>query len=161
MDIFDMKACNVYPVWVTVDIPGDVPPGFYHAEIAVNAPGLDTQKLTLKVEVVSRTLPPPSDWNYYLDLWQHPSAVARVEGLEIWSEAHFDALASYMRPLAQIGQKVITATLNKDPWNNQCYDPYADMIIWTRKADGSWSYDYSVFDRWVQNDDGYRNKSHH
>lgn len=34
-----------------------------------------------------------------------------------------------MRQLADAGQKVITATLNKDPWNNQCYDAYADMIV--------------------------------
>src|SRR5690606_29733134 len=43
-----------------------------------------------------------------------------------------------------------TATLNKDPWNVQTFDPYADMIIWTKNQDGSWTYDYTVFDRWVQ-----------
>ena len=51
--------------------------------------------------------------------------------------------------LAAAGQKVITTTLNKDPWNHQCYDAYEDMIKWTLEADGSWSYDYAVFDRWV------------
>lgn len=55
-----------------------------------------------------------------------------------------------MRQLADAGQKVITATLNKDPWNNQCYDAYADMIVWTRLADGTWEYDFTVFDRWVR-----------
>ncbi len=28
-----------------------------------------------------------------------------------------------MKPLADAGQKVVTATLNKDPWNNQCSTP--------------------------------------
>ncbi|GAB6010373.1 DUF4091 domain-containing protein [Dysgonomonas reticulitermitis] len=149
MDIFNMNARNVYPIWITIDIPQDAVPGIYRVEITVNAQSADTQKLKTNLEVVNQTLPPPSQWGYFLDLWQHPSAVARVEGLEVWSEAHFDALHKYMQPLARIGQKAITATVNKEPWNNQCYDPYADMILWTRNADGSWSYDYSVFDRWV------------
>ena len=55
-----------------------------------------------------------------------------------------------MTMLAEAGQKVITATLNKDPWNHQCYDAYEDMIKWTLEKDGSWSYDYAVFDRWVE-----------
>jgi hypothetical protein len=55
-----------------------------------------------------------------------------------------------MALLASAGQKVITATLNKDPWNHQCFDAYEDMIVWTKHKDGSWSYDYSIFDRWVE-----------
>src|SRR5690606_11396845 len=74
----------------------------------------------------------------------------RVEGLEMWSEEHFEALKPQMQMLADIGQKVITATLNKDPWNVQTFDPYADMIVWAKQKDGSWKYDYSVFDKWVQ-----------
>ena len=54
-----------------------------------------------------------------------------------------------MKMLADAGQKVITANVNKDPWNNQCFDPYEDMIHWTQKADGTWEYDYAIFDRWV------------
>jgi hypothetical protein len=50
---------------------------------------------------------------------------------------------------ADAGQKVITATLNKDPWNHQCYDAYEDMIVWTKNEDGSWTYDYTVFDKWI------------
>mgnify|MGYP000317914791 len=68
----------------------------------------------------------------------------------MWSDAHFEALRPVMKPLADAGQKVVTATLNKDPWNNQCYDAYADMIVWTKGADGAWTYDYAAFDRWVE-----------
>jgi hypothetical protein len=48
------------------------------------------------------------------------------------------------------GQKVITTTLNKDPWNHQCYDAYEDMIKWTKHKDGSWSYDYTIFDKVIK-----------
>lgn len=144
-----LEACTVRPVWITVDVPQDAAPGLYRTPVTVACDG-DEQRLELAVEVTGRTLPAPSEWRYHLDLWQHPAAVARVEGTEMWSDAHFEALRPVMKPLADAGQKVVTATLNKDPWNNQCYDAYADMIVWTRLADGTWEYDFTVFDRWVR-----------
>ena len=144
-----LDACTVRPVWITVDVPADAAPGRYRAPVTVVCDGGE-QSFDLEVEVTGRTLPTPSEWCYHLDLWQHPAAVARVEGVTVWSDAHFEALKPVMKLLADAGQKVVTATLNKDPWNNQCYDAYADMIVWTKDADGAWSYDYAVFDRWVE-----------
>ena len=144
-----LEACTVRPVWITVDVPQDAAPGLYRTPVTVACDG-DEQRLELEVEITGRTLPAPSEWRYHLDLWQHPAAVARVEGTEMWSDAHFEALRPVMKPLADAGQKVVTATLNKDPWNNQCYDAYADMIVWTKGADGAWTYDYAAFDRWVE-----------
>lgn len=151
----DLKSFNLEkktnrPVWVSVSIPQDAQAGLYQGTVTVSAKGQPAQNLALEVEVINQTLPKSSEWVYHLDQWQHPSAVARVEGLEMWSDAHFEAMKPVMKMLADAGQKVITTTLNKDPWNVQTYDPYADMITWTKNADGSWTYDYAVFDRWVQ-----------
>ena len=55
----------------------------------------------------------------------------------------------YMKMLADAGQKVITTSIIYDPWNSQTYDIYGDMIKWTKKKDGSWHFDYTVFDKWV------------
>ncbi|MEH6308736.1 DUF6067 family protein [Olivibacter sp. CPCC 100613] len=150
LNSFDLEAKKVRPVWVTLRIPEDAKPGYYTAKVQVKAAEVPTQELSLSLHVIDKLLPKPSEWTYHLDQWQHPSAVARVEGLEMWSEEHFKALKPQMQMLADVGQKVITATLNKDPWNVQTFDPYADMIIWTKQKDGSWKYDYSVFDKWVQ-----------
>jgi hypothetical protein len=147
---FDLEGKAVRPVWVTVDIPQDAEAGVYKTTLEVSSEGKKLQALELDLEVINRELPPPSEWTFHLDQWQHPSAVARVEGVEVWSDAHFEAMKPVMQLLADAGQKVITATLNKDPWNVQTYDPYADMITWTKQEDGSWTYDYTVFDRWVQ-----------
>lgn len=147
---FDLEAKKVRPVWVTVRIPENAKSGNYTAKVQVKAVDVPTQELHLSLHVIDRVLPKPSAWTYHLDQWQHPSAVARVERLEMWSDEHFEALKSQMQMLADVGQKVITATLNKDPWNVQTFDPYADMIIWTKQKDGAWKYDYRVFDKWVQ-----------
>lgn len=150
IDVFDIEARNVRPVWITVSVPADAPAGEYVSTVKLYAKGRQLRTFDIGLTVIGRELPPPAEWNYYLDLWQHPAAVARVEGLDMWSDAHFEALVPYMRLLADAGQKVVTTTLNKDPWNNQCFDSYADMIVWTKNADGAWSYDYTVFDRWVE-----------
>ena len=147
---FDMAPRTSRPVWITIKVPQDAQAGIYVSEVEIRRNGFGKLRLPLEVEVIDRTLKSPDQWTYHLDLWQHPSSVARAQGLELWSDAHFEALKPLMKMLADAGQKVITATLNKDPWNHQCYDAYEDMIVWTRKADGTWSYDYAVFDRWVE-----------
>lgn len=147
---YDMASKTTRPVWVTVEVPKNAKPGVYSSSVRISHKGSGTIALPLELTVVDHTLPAPEKWNFHLDLWQHPAAVARAQGLELWSDAHFAALKEVMTTLTKAGQKVITANLNKDPWNHQCYDAYEDMIQWTLHKDGSWSYDYQVFDRWVE-----------
>lgn len=149
VDQIDLQSQTVQPVWLTIAIPQDATPGEYASTVKISGTGFPSQELDLHLQVIDQTLPTPDQWKFHLDLWQHPSAVARVNDVELWSEAHFKAMEEVFEPLALAGQKVITATLNKDPWNVQTYDPYADMIIWTKEEDGSWEYDYTVFDKWV------------
>ena len=146
---FNLEANTTRPVWLTFDIPSDAQPGVYTGTLNIYARNQKTQKLLITLEVLPQTLPKPQDWKFHLDLWQNPSAVARFYQVKPWSEAHWRLLENQMKMLAETGQKVITATLNKDPWNVQCYDAYQEMITWTKNANGSWMYDYSVFDRWV------------
>ena len=147
---FDIAAKTTRPVWVTLDIPEDAAAGTYKSTLTVRHAGWGKAKLPIEVEVVKHVLPAAKEWSYHLDLWQHPTAIARAEGLELWSDEHLEAGKRQMALLADAGQKVITTTLNKDPWNHQCFDAYEDMIRWTLKKDGSWSYDYTNFDRWVE-----------
>ncbi len=149
VDCFDMPGATTLPVWLSFDIPADAKPGIYTGTLNLYAEGKEAKELDLSIEVLPQTLPPASEWAFHLDMWQHPSAVARVHGVEVWSEEHWELMKAPMKMLADAGQKVITANLNKDPWNNQCFDPYEDMIRWTKQANGQWAYDYTIFDRWV------------
>ncbi len=145
---YNIPSNTVRPVWVTIDIPANARPGIYTSRMKIAASGKEKYTFDMQLEVLDRTLPPPSEWAFHLDLWQHPAAVARYYQVPVWSDEHFEYMRPLMKKLADTGQKVITATLNKDPWG-QCYDNYKDMILWTKKEDGSWSYDYSIFDRWI------------
>ena len=136
-------------LWLTVNVPHGTKPGRYKGEVAITAGGVTTTH-TYTVKVLDRVLPEPKDWKFHLDFWQNPYAVARVHGVEPWSAEHFHKMAPYMRKLASAGQKAITATLIDRPWNGQTYDPFGSMVTWMKKADGSWYYDFTIFDRWVR-----------
>ncbi|WP_435748622.1 glycoside hydrolase domain-containing protein [Microbacterium sp. PMB16] len=144
---------SVQPVWMTVDVPADAAPGVYDGTIVVVSDQGDRIELTLALEVLDIRLPAPNDWEQFVDLWQNPYAVARTEGIprdQLWSEEHFAAMLPHYQRLRDAGQDVITATVVKDPWASQTFDPYDSMVEWTKNVDGTWSFDFSVFDRWVE-----------
>lgn len=136
-------------LWLTVQVPQDAKPGTYKGMVELVSGGKKT-RYSYTVKVLGRTLPAPKEWAFHLDLWQNPYAVARVHNVELWSDEHFDVLRPYMLKLASAGQKAITATLIDRPWDGQTYDPFGSMVTWVKKADGTWWYDFTIFDRWVE-----------
>lgn len=146
---FDMQGKTVRPIWLTIKVPQFAVAGTYKSKVKLSASGEKPLEFDITLNVQNQVLPLPKEWVYHLDLWQHPSTVARVQHLELWSDEHFEALKPLMKLLADAGQKVVTTTVNKDPWNVQTQDPYENMIVWTKQKNGKWSYDYTVFDRWV------------
>ena len=135
-------------LWLTVQVPQDARPGTYKGFVELACDGKNV-KYSYTVKVLDRTLPAPAEWKFHLDLWQNPYAIARVHKVELWSKDHFDVMRPYMLKLASAGQKAITATLIDRPWDGQTYDPFGSMVTWVRKADGTWWYDFTIFDRWV------------
>ncbi len=138
------------PVWLSVKVPANAVKGIYKGYVKIREgkkryPAI----LYYTVEVLNHTLPEPRYWKFHLDLWQNPYSVSRMYGVKPWSKQHFNIMRPYMKMLANAGQKSITTTLIYDPWNSQTYDIYGSMIKWTKNKNGSWTYDYSVFDKWV------------
>ena len=103
----------------------------------------------MDIRVVDRELPPAKEWKYYLDIWQHPWAVARIAKVKPFSTAHYAAMRPVWELLASAGQKTLTVTLLDRPWNHQCRDAYGSMICRTKKEDGTWMFDYALFDEYV------------
>lgn len=145
---FPIGARESRPVWISVDIPNDIPAGVYTGEISRRS-AAGTVDHAVRLDVQNATLPAPSEWSFHLDLWQHPDAVARHGGVALWSPEHLNLLRPMLALLAQAGQKCITTTLVDEPWNHQTYDDFGSMIKWTKRANGTWSYDFSHFDTYV------------
>lgn len=149
IDRIEVKSNSVQPVWLTVQVPGDIPAGKYTGAVTVNA-GKEFV-LRVSVDVVDHILPPPAEWKFDLDLWQNPDPIAKVHGVKLWSEEHYGLMRPYYEKLARAGQKSITAFIIDQPWGpDHVYHRDPTFIKWSRKKDGSWSYDYSVFDRYIE-----------
>ena len=149
INVRDIKAYTTQPIWVNIWVPSDSKTGKYKGTLTVTGKDFAAMTLQIEVDVMNHTLPEPKDWVFHLDLWQNPYSVARYYQVPLWSKEHFDAMRPIMKMLADAGQKGITTTIMHKPWAGQTYDYFNSMISKTKKIDGTWAYDYTVFDKWV------------
>ena len=136
--------------WISVRVPQKVKAGKYTGTVTVKDGDKVLSELKLAVNVKNRTLPASTEWAFHLDLWQNPYAEARYYNVEPFSKEHFDRMRPDMQNYVDAGGKVITASIMHKPWNGQTYDPFESMVTWLKKADGTWYFDYTVFDKWVE-----------
>jgi len=146
----DLPASSARPVWLSVDVPPDAEPGLYTGKLKVARAGGGGPVFDIQVEVLPNVLPEPGKWSFHLDLWQHPWAVASYHRVEPWSVEHWSLLESVLRTVAGAGQKCLTTTIVHKPWNQQTFDAFESMVKWTRHEGGRWSFDYTLFDKYVQ-----------
>ena len=144
-----VEANTARPLWLDIHVPAEAKAGTYKGTFTVSCDGKKLA-LPLQLQVADRLLPAPSQWSFHLDLWQNPYAVARYFEVPLWSQQHFDLMRPIMELLAAAGQKVITCSVINKPWNGQTFDPFESMVGKTKELDGTWRYDYTVFDRWVE-----------
>lgn len=115
--------------------------------------------LRFEIDVISVILPNPKDFKFYLDLWQHPSNIARKYGVELWGEEHFRILENYIKSLAELGQKTATVILSEVPWSGQrCYSVLNNLsnmfeynIVKVEKDEkDQWKLDYTYLDKYLE-----------
>lgn len=150
---FSFNSKETRPLWLSVAVPHDTKAGIYLGQVKVKIKSVKhTKEYTLpySIQVREHQLAKAKDWDFHLDLWQNPYASARYYNMEVFSKEHLEKIKPSMQRLANAGQKNITTTLIYDPWNSQTYDKYDAMIQWTKRKNGSWHYDYTLFDKWVQ-----------
>ncbi|WP_141503206.1 DUF4091 domain-containing protein [Paenibacillus luteus] len=154
---------RVQPVWVEVEFDQDVAPGVYTPQISVYQHSMFEDErlirtLTFEVKVMDVELRKPADYEFYLDLWQHNSNIARKYDVELWSDPHFAIMESYISSLADLGQKAITVIVSEIPWSGQssCYDRIdpANMFEYnivkvTQLKNHEWIFDFSALNRYV------------
>lgn len=151
-------------VWVEVKIPKTAEKGTYRGKIEcfthrVFQAEAKIHELSFTIQVRDVLLPDVKDFKFHLDLWQHPSNIARKHEVEYWSDRHFEILEGYIKSLGELGQKAATVIVSEIPWTGQnCYrvknypsDLYEySMVGVTKKADGTFSYDYRTMERYIE-----------
>lgn len=161
-DILSKKASvnipfnALQPVWMEIAVPADTPAGTYTGTVKVTADELDTpMSFAYTLTVQDATLPALKDLtdSFDIELWQYPYSSAEYYGVEPFSEEHFEILKPIMELYKEAGGHAITASIIEDAWSGQTYSAndvhYPSMVKWTKNTDGSFSYDFTAFDKWV------------
>ena len=148
-DRFDLPGKTVRPVWLSLNIPGNTIPGVYDGIIEVRS-GRGLATLNIKINVQNQLLPKPGDWKFRLDLWQNPWVIADYYHLKPWSDEHKALLKKHLKLYADAGGKYITTYSVHSPWGDNEYYTEGGMIDWIKRKDGSWKFDYNIFDQYVE-----------
>ena len=138
--------------WFTVDVPGETEPGFYSGTFALAAEDGRRAEVPVSLQVLDRTLPPPPERKFFLDLWVHPWSVAAHFGLKLFSPEHYARLEPLYCEMAAAGQKVILTSIVDLPWGEDYGSRNADirsMVEYVHEADGSYRADFRLFDEYV------------
>lgn len=148
-DRFDLPGRSVRPVWLSLDVPGNIPPGIYKGDMELRS-DKGNYTLHIAIKVQNQTLPKPRDWSFSLDLWQNPWVIAEYYHVKPWSEAHKILLRQHLKLYADAGGKFITTYAVNSPWADNSYRNEQGMIEWIKQKNGKWRFDYQVFDQYVQ-----------
>ena len=146
---FEIPGKSVRPIWLSIDIPTSTLSGTYDGIIEIKS---DQQqaRLNLRVKVQDQALAKPHDWKHRLDLWQNPWVVATVNNLEPWSAEHKLLLKKHLQLYADAGGTYITTYAVHSPWSDNSYMIEGGMIDWVKRSDGTWKFNYKIFDEYVE-----------
>ena len=148
IDKISVEANSVQPIWLSIQVPGNIQAGKYSGNITITAKEKYDLKITLNV--LDHLLPTPDQWKFDLDLWQSAYSIAIVHDVPLWSDEHFSIMKPYFTMLAAAGQKIITANIINQPWGTgHIYYKDPTLIEWIKRKDGTWTFDYSIFDRYI------------
>jgi hypothetical protein len=135
------------PVWVTVRVPADAAAGDYSGTLSVAAEGLagSPVKVPVKLKVCDWIVPDPKDFQVRTIGWMNPEALARHYGVELWSEKHFELMGRSMELMLELGSRQIIIDVTQ---RYPARDNADTMIKWIKQSDGSYKYDFTLFDKY-------------
>jgi hypothetical protein len=141
-----VPADSCRPYWISVEVPGDTPPGRYRGVVRVLIPGSQPVEVPVELDVVAWCLPDPVDFQADMAVEQSPYAVARQYGVRLWSPAHWKLVEASVAELARVGNDwwFVPVLLRTEFGNLD-----DSMIGWYRMEDGELGFDYRVLDRYL------------
>lgn len=145
-----LASNDLLKIWITVDIPESTPAGVYTGTIEARQAGQTVRSFDVKLHVADWVLPAPKDWKYHLDIWQFPFRLQEICGwsgtqIEMFSPSYFMMMEPFYELLADAGQAAVTAYIK-----DGAFGKGLTMIDWTLETDGTWRFDYTNFDKFVE-----------
>ena len=162
----DIEANKVQQAWININVPKDVQPGVYKGTVTVTADELETPYVfNYEFEVLNLVQPETSEVGTEIQVWQHPFSVANhylglgskpSGGISnelandfYFTEKHFNLMRASMEEYRDLGGRDVVANIVEEAWNHQSYYNDPSMVKWTKKADGTFEFDYTWYDAWI------------
>ena len=134
----------VAPLWFTVRVPAGAGPGVYEGKVTIAAEGLAPISVPLRVSVCDWVMPDPKDFRVHNLAWHSAEAVAAHYEVTLWSDRHFELMGQSHALMAEAGSRQVYAALGADT----CAQSQG-LIRWIKQPDGSYKYDFTVFDKYL------------
>lgn len=135
----ELKAGRTHAVLVQADIPPNATPGIYSGKLTCRTTS-GTVSADFAVRVHRTVLPAPLPLHATHWLFAQPRNLTNGEPPAWWSERHWELLANSGKQLRRYGQDTILTPL---------IDHEIPLIQTIRERDGTYTFDFSRFDRWV------------
>jgi len=135
----------VCPVWITVAIPDNAAPGDYTGKLTITASDMTSVEAPVQLKVCGWQAPLPSEFHTIVDLIQSPETVAMQYNVPLWSDPHFKLLEKSLARAGYVGSWTLHIPLicHANIGNEQ------SMVRWIKKPDGTYKYDFTVLDRYL------------
>jgi hypothetical protein len=141
------------PIWLTLRVPADARPGNYEGRVRIEADGLKPTDVPLRVLVSDWRLPDPREFRIQNFAYHSGDAVAKHYGAEMWSDRHFALMGRSLALLAEINSRlaIVNMAINFYGGNKGGSDNSNEqsMIRWVKQPDGSYKYDFTIFDKYL------------
>ncbi len=154
----DVPAYRNQPIWLSLVIPENTSAGVYDGELIIEADQFK-ERVPLSIEVLELSIADPNAFSFDHELWFNPYAIAKIHKTDNWSAEHWSLITSYLNSLRDLGVRSVTVPIVDEPWrvpwlddqfSSQSYAGYQTMIDWKMREDGSWTFDYTVFDQYIK-----------
>lgn len=123
--------------------------GKYPLTLTITQDG-STFKMNAVIQVIDKKLPDFSSLKYEIDFWQFPLSISTYHALVPYSSEHWDKIALMFDQLKGINQGVVTTSIFYDLYNTSVKPLEQMMIQVCKKKDGSFTYTYSIFEKYVE-----------
>ncbi len=135
----------VAPIWATVQVPPETPPGDYRGQITITVAGAQIAVAPIELKICHWKSPDPKQYAIFVDMPESPETLALEYEVPLWSDEHFKFLAKSLSLLGQVGNKVCYVPLICD--TNFGNDE--SMVRWIKQPDGSYQQDYTVMEKFL------------
>lgn len=153
LEIRTQTAGALTPVWLTLRAPRDAMPGAYEGSVRIEAAGLQTTTVPLRVPISAWTLPDPREFRVHNFAYHSGDAVAKHYEVEMWSDRHFALMGSSLALLAEVNSRlaIVNLAINFYGGNKGGSDNSNEqsMIRWVKQPDGTYKYDFTIFDKYL------------